>query len=87
LRKLAKLITNTVQKGAIIQTTTGGFGIVSGLALIGGVIFAPFNERLSLTLTVGGIVGCIGAKVSNLISNFANNSKLNEIKSDINKQL
>jgi hypothetical protein len=87
LRRFAQLINNTVQKAAIIQTTTGGFGIASGLALIGGVIFAPFNKRLSLTLTIGGIVGCIGAKVSNIISSFANDSKLHDIKRDITKQL
>ena len=57
----------------IAKTAAGGTGIGSGVAIIGGVLLAPFTAGWSLGFTIAGAVGGVAAGATTITSDIIKN--------------
>lgn len=64
LRSIANHIEKVTRDVGIAKTTGGSTAIVSGAAVIGGILAAPFTAGASLALTIGGIAGWDRKKIT-----------------------
>lgn len=66
----------------IAKTTGGSVNIASGLAMLGGVVLAPFSGGASLALTVGGIAGTVAGTATTFTASKVKDANLKEEKKD-----
>eukprot|EP01119_Soliformovum_irregulare_P000337 TRINITY_DN10235_c0_g1_i2.p1 TRINITY_DN10235_c0_g1~~TRINITY_DN10235_c0_g1_i2.p1 ORF type:complete len:317 (-),score=74.74 TRINITY_DN10235_c0_g1_i2:187-1137(-) len=66
MREVAEAFDATKKKVGRSKIATGSLGIASGLAIVGGIIAAPFTLGASLGLTIGGIVGGVTSGVASV---------------------
>lgn len=81
-RKLANNVEEHVKNCGIAQTTSGGIGVASGAAIIGGILLAPFTAGWSTTLTIGGIAGSVASAGTTIGTTI---TKSNIVKNRINQ--
>lgn len=85
--EIATNIEEVVHNTGIARTTGGGVGILSGAAIIGGILAAPFSGGLSLGLTIGGAAGGVGSAATTLTASHIKDKRVNEGIEDANKRI
>ncbi|KAJ3266947.1 hypothetical protein HDU77_008292 [Chytriomyces hyalinus] len=76
LRVTADHIEDVVRGSGIARTAGGGVAIASGLAVIGGIVAAPFTLGMSLGLTIGGLTGGVASAATTATAGIVKNSTL-----------
>eukprot|EP00984_Skeletonema_dohrnii_P031364 scaffold23709_cov86-Skeletonema_dohrnii-CCMP3373.AAC.7 len=71
----------------IARTTGGGVGIASGIAIIGGILAAPFSGGTSLALTLGGLSGGVAGAATTFTASTIKESNLQEEVEKIRKSV
>jgi hypothetical protein len=77
IREVANDLERVVKGTGIARTTAGSVGVVSGAAVLGGLILAPFTAGASLVLTVGGVVGGIASSATTLTASVVKYTNVN----------